>query len=130
MSKRKWPNPNIGEVVRLALEKRGAELLQSYLSRGRFFKSLSETDLSQKYLEAMQAWAAEPTDTSRSASVRDIESEYELRGIEPQENLVRAEWEVIRAASDRAAEEMSDEEKEDISLELFIKWHQAKDEQP
>jgi len=77
----------------------------------------------------MQAWAAEPTDTSRSASVRDIESEYELRGIEPQENLIRAEWEVIRAASDRAAEEMSDEEKEDISLELFIKWHQAKDEQ-
>jgi hypothetical protein len=121
--------PSVEQVVDVALAKGTADQLVSYLSRGRRFGKLEETDLTREYVEIMRAWAATPTDPTCRSQISDVTAEYELRRLQPPGDLVSAEWDIIKAAVSRVVEGMSEETKEEIVLDMYTEYEKVKKDQ-
>jgi hypothetical protein len=66
-------NDNTAEHVTIsALEKAGAEDLQSYLDRGRPLQNLTDEALDAKFVEVTRAWAKSPLDVAMFRPVNDV----------------------------------------------------------
>jgi hypothetical protein len=121
--------PSGEAVARYIMAKGEALRVQSYLNRGRRFERLTESELSEKYVEAMREFASDPANRDRRQLSDDVDAEYGLRGLEPPTGLVTAEIDAIVNAGTTAYEEMTDERKAEIEAEMQDEYATAMKEQ-
>ena len=115
-------------VVGFLIAKSQAEAMQSYISRGRHLEDLSDTQLSEKFMEAMRIWASDPTDRARYVLRDEVHAEYRIRGCKPPLELATAEVDTIRAAVARMHAEVSEERKREIEADIYAEYERAKSE--
>lgn len=93
-----------------------ADCTADYLTRGRKYRTLSDAELSAKWVEAYRAWAYDTSNPDALTAENDLQAEFNLRSIDPPFDLVRDEQKKVAA---EVAEALSDpEEKRRLGREL------------
>ncbi|WP_152278252.1 hypothetical protein [Methylorubrum populi] len=87
-----------------------------YVARGRVYRDLPEDELSLIYVFGMREW--DRIGHPRPQFFADAEGEYQVRGIKPPYNEVRAERERLFARAEAALRGMSDEDQDAFVTEI------------
>ena len=94
--------------------------LQSYLERGRQLEGLSLEQLQARLVSGARAWREAPF--SPPIVFDDVKSEYALRKERPPYDLARDDIEAAIAAITARAEEMTDEELDEVNAAMIADY--------
>jgi hypothetical protein len=100
----------------------GIDSQADYVARGRQYKDLSEQDLTEKWVQAVKRWADNPRNREVRAIHSDLDSEFQLRGKNPPNELVREHWKRLEAAIQAVHEELQQDPEtlEEINRDLMV----------
>ena len=115
----------VAMVAQFHLAKRSVESMETYLASGRCYQCLSVEQLQRRYVKIMQQWASAPADPVSRRRAEDVHSEYELRNLLPQQNLVFAELKSLGLEVARLYEELPEERKNEIGAQIFEDYESA-----
>jgi hypothetical protein len=105
MAKRKKSSGDLQQQVHAFLRDSQLEKNAEYASRGRAYRGLSDSELSDKWCAAFTAFADSPSDRDVGRLENDLAAELDLRGLELPLAMVADAWDRFKAQSDAAFSE-------------------------
>ena len=112
-------------ATRLYLAEESARGMQDYLQRGRQHERLAADVLKLRLIDNFRAWAANPRGQAESASVQDLISEYDIRGIEFPGAEIASHFQVIQQAAKAVFATRDDEKKRELGEAIMDCWESA-----
>ncbi len=92
-----------------------------YAERGRAFASLSEDELSERWIAAFRAWARDWASEERGTERDDLEAEFMLRGLRPPYGVVGPELDALKEQTAAALERLNGEPERRAILNEHLK---------
>ena len=105
--RRPVPRDQISEDLIAMLRVKEVDAAEAYVRRGRSHRGLTDAELAGAWMEAFRAYSDDPDPAQPFRAVMDdLESELNLRRIDPPFDSVRPELERLRAKAVRVLEQL------------------------